>query len=187
MADLYEIRTTWTGVAGTPYYTTIRGLLSGAVTPEQMNGFWKGLLANLAPGVDNGLSATISPESRIIDSGTGKLVGVSTITGGFQAMTGPGDVLPPANQLLIRFGTNQVANGKRQQGSINIPGQLESNNDANGNPSAGLISSVKTYVQNMLDVTRGTWVIYSPTNHSFATVQTVDVAPFWAVLRSRRD
>lgn len=187
MADLYEIRTTWTGVAGTPYYTTLRGLLSGAVTPEQMNGFVKGLWTNLAPGIDNGLSASLSSESRIIDSTTGKLVGVATVTGGFIAMTGAGDALPPANQLLCRFGTNQVAGGKRQQGSINIPGQLESNNDVNGTPSAGLTGSVKTYLQNMLDVTRGTWVIYSPTNHSFSTVQSVSVAPFWSILRSRRD
>lgn len=187
MADLYEVHTTWTGVAGSPYYTTHRGLLTGPVTPSQFATAWLAFLETMKGAMDDNLVAVVEPEVTIIDSTTGQLVGVTTIAGGTKSMTGSGDVLPPQTQALVQVATPNIVNGRRLRGRFFLPGMMEANNAVDGKPSAALTSAIGSALATFVTAVSGGWVIYSPTNHVYAVVSGAQAWNQWAVLRSRRD
>lgn len=187
MPDLYEIHTTWNGVAGAPYYSTLRGILGGSVSPTVMAQKWVEFLDTMKGAITDPLNAVIEPEVTIIDSATGTLVGTSTVPSQTVAATGGGDALPPATQALIQLGTNTVVSGKRLRGRIFLPGMLEANNSVTGEPSAALTGSLNTALTTLQGALSGGWVVYSRTHFTYATVQSAVTWSKWAVLRSRRD
>lgn len=187
MAQLFEIRTTWGGVAGAPYYTTLRGDVAGATTPQAFADAWEDFLIGLQNVTDNALVAVVSDEVRIIESTTGDLVGVSAISGPTVAMTATSQVTPRASQVLVRLSTNNFVAGRRIRGRFFIPGLIASQTDVNGNPSAGLTSGIDANLATMKSAVGSTWVVYSPTHRVYAVVQTATCWTEMAVLRSRRD
>jgi hypothetical protein len=187
VADIYEIRAQWTGVSGSPYYTTLRGLSGGSTTPQEMSDAFDTFLGNSASLIDDTLVCVISPEVRIIDSADGETQSVSTITTNTATFTGTGDPLPPFVQGVIRLQTGVFLSGRRLKGKIYIPGMLESNNTAAGLPSAGFVSGLETTWNTFLSTVGSDYVIYSPTHRAFGSVTGGAVGGEWSILRSRRD
>lgn len=187
MADLYEVHTTWHGVAGTPYYSTLRGLLGSSVSPTVLAQKWVECLTIFKGAIVSPLVAVIEPEVTIIDSTTGKLVGTSSVPSQTIAATGSTDALPPMTQALVQLGTNTVTEGRRLRGRLFIPGMLEANNTVVGQPSAALTESLDQAFAAMVSATQGGWVVYSRTHHTYALVQSAKTWNQWAVMRSRRD
>lgn len=187
MAQLFEVHTTWTGVAGAPYYTTLRGLLTGPVAPEAFADAWTSFLVTIQGAIIDNLTAVVEPEVTIIESSTGELVGVSTIDGATVAPTGSTDALPPMTQALLQIQTPTIISGRRLRGRIFLPGMLEANNTVDGAPSAALTESFNGAGATLVDALASTWVVYSPTHRAYGTVTGVQTWNQWAVLRSRRD
>lgn len=187
MATLNEFRTVWTGVAGSPYYTTIRQIDSGPTTPQAFADAWEDFLVGLQGVTDNGLVAVVENDVRQIDSTTGETTGVITISGATVAMTAAGDALPPQTQLLCRLLTPTFVGGRRIRGRIFIPGQLELFNSVVGQPDAGLRTGVEDNLEDFITAVSNDLVVYSRTHHAFSAVNSVSVWNQWAVLRSRRD
>lgn len=187
MAVLNELRTVWTGVAGSPYYTTLRHLSTAAISFEDFKAAWGTFLATAKSNYDNALVAQNSAEVRQIESTTGQTVGVFTTTQGIWAGTSVGEALPPMTQLLIRLSTNNFTNGRRIRGRIFLPGQVENNNSTVGQPDAGYTGTLATALATMVTAMGNSLVIYSPTHRTYAVVQSATPWNQWAVLRSRRD
>ena len=187
MAQLFEVHTTWTGVAGAPYYTTLRGLVTGPVEPEEFADAWTSFLVTIQGAIIDNLTAVVEPEVTVIESTTGELVGVLSIDGDTIAPSGSTDALPPMTQALMQLTTPAIISGRRLRGRIFLPGMLEANNTVDGQPSAALISSFDGAGATLVDALASTWVVYSPTHRAYATVTGMNTWNQWAVLRSRRD
>jgi len=187
VALLHEIKTKWTGVAGSPYWTTVRHLDGASVDLDGFFAAWGTLINALKTNYSDNLIAVSEPEVRIIESTTGETVGVLTHASGTWGGTGAGDELPPTNQLLIKWQTNVYTGGRRIRGRSFIPSQLEANNGPGGTPSAGYTSSVQTLVNTFLGSVGPGFVIYSPTHRVYASVTGASIWNQWASLRTRRD
>lgn len=199
--SLVRVQTTWTGVAGSPYYTNLYAL--GPLATNNGNDLataWRTFLAAQVSFLSTGMVATIDGELLEFDETTGTVTGAGTTIQTPVSFTGTGDVLPRSTQLLVRFGTNGIVHNRRVRGRLNIPGHLEANNNADGTPGTALVNSVNTAMQAMLTTMSGRMRVWSqpldddppsPTNPnrpgSAWAVSSAGVAPFWAILRSRRD
>lgn len=188
MAIIQRIRTVFTGVAGSPYYSNIYVTANPAdATPEiaAVDQFWTAL----APHIDNALSWTVEGIVANVDTATGQIVSFSSNTS--QGGTGGagGEILPLANQLLIRARTGVYVTGREVRGRINIPAIAELSS-ANGVPTGELLTAAQDAVDDHLlgaGGLNGSWVVYSPTKNRAEMVTEASVASFFAILRSRRD
>lgn len=187
MALLNELRTNWSGVAGSPYYTTIRHRDDASVNLTAFQTAWGIFVNSLKTNFSSAVVASNDPEVRVIESTTNETVAVKTVSVGTWAGTGGGDALPPATQLLIQLQTNNFVGGRRIKGRIFVPCQLETNSTVTGQPSAGYRGAVDALLATMLTSMGDSFVIYSPTHKVYATVQGAHCWDQWAVLRSRRD
>lgn len=187
MALISELHTTWFGVAGAPYYTTLRFLDETPLPIQNVAEQWFDVLFDLKGALDDGLTAQIQSDVTVIDSDTGQLVGTQNVSVGANSMTGGGDALPPATQGLVRLSTNDVHFGRRLRGRVFLPGMLEANNAVNGAPSSSVISAVNDRFEEFRADTEPGWIVYSRTHHLYAPVSAVDMWSQWAQLRSRRD
>jgi hypothetical protein len=187
MASIGAVRTVWSGVGGSPFYSTIRYLVGGSATGQEVVDEWETVLDSASPAFDNALVAVIDPEITIIESTTGTLTGTLAVTGATVSMDGSGDAIPPANQLLVQLSTPNIVAGRRLRGRLFLPGMLEANSDVNGAPTSGLRSDIDALFATMVTNLADSWCIYSPTHRVYATVNGASCWNKFAVLRSRRD
>lgn len=187
MATLMELRTVWVGVAGSPYYTTLRAFHGNDLTPEAFSDAWDACLTARAVDFPSFISATIESELRLIDSVTGDLTGTEVTTGNTFAGSSSGDPLPRASQALIRWSTPAIVAGRRLRGRTFLPCIIESFNTVNGKPDASLLSAWATNLSTFISACQGELCIWSPTHGSVANVTGGVLWDEWAVMRSRRD
>lgn len=196
--SLVRVQTIWTGVAGSPYYTNLYAI--GPITTNNGNDLataWRVFLNSLAGSLAAGLIATIDSELLEFDETNGVVTGAGTTTQAPVGFTAGGDVLPRSNQALIRWTTNGIVHNRRVKGRTFIPGVLESHNLGDGTPGGVLGTPLQSGVNALLATMAGRMRIWAqpfegtPDNPlrpgSAHAIQSGTVAPFWAVLRSRRD
>lgn len=196
--SLVRVQTVWTGVAGSPYYTNLYAI--GPLTTNNGNDLanaWHTYLNTLIALLRSPMVATIDPELLEFDETTGNVTGAGNTIQTPINFTGGVDALPPANQALLQWQTNGIVHNRRVRGRTNIPGAMESQNDPLGKPAPALGTPLLTGAQAMLTTMSGRMRIWaqpfegSPTNPvrpgSAHAVVGVTVAPYWAILRSRRD
>lgn len=185
MANLYRIRTVFTGVAGTPYLSTMffqeaTGTAQQAATA--VSTFWGAVDAYMHQDV----LWDIEQDVEVIDDTNGQIQSVVTTTGG----TGNGaltdDLLPPATQGLIRWRTGVFVGGREIRGKTFVPAMTESS--SNAGQIAGV---VQTGLQNAANTLVGTananLAVWSRKNGVSEDVVSGSVWNQFAVLRSRRD
>jgi hypothetical protein len=198
---LVRVQTTWTGVAGSPYYTNLYAI--GPLATNNGNDLaaaWRTCLVAMTSFLTTGMVATIDQELLEFDETTGVVTGAGTTTQPTVTFTGTGDALPRSTQLLVRYTTAGIVHNRRVKGRLNIPGQTESNNNGDGTPGAALTTAVGVAFGAMFTTMSGRQRIWSqplandppsPTNPnrpgSAWAVSGVSVSPTWAILRSRRD
>lgn len=199
--SLVRVQTVWTGVAGSPYYTNIYAI--GPITTNNGNDMataWRVFLNSLTATLANGLVATIDPEILEFNEVDGTVTGAGTTTQAAVVMNGGTDRLPPANQLLIRWSTAGIVHNRRVRGRTFLPGAQEGHNDLSGNPAPAIGTPVTTGLQAYLTTMAGRARIWAqphnpdpadPNNParpgSQHAITGFTIAPYWAVLRSRRD
>lgn len=199
--SLVRVQTIWTGVAGTPYYTNLYAI--GPVATNNGNDLavaWRAALTSLSALLANGLVATIDPEILEFDETTGNVTGAGNTVVTPVTMSGAGEQLPHSNQALIRWTTNGIVHNRRVKGRTFIPGAVETQNSATGTPTGTLNGPLQSAIDAMLVTMSGRMRVWSqpfvadpakPNNPSRPgsawAIVSGSVAPYWAVLRSRRD
>lgn len=197
--SIYRVRTVFTGVAGTPWYSNLyfAGLAEGGTDTnvvavhDAAADFWGSLASAIIDPVDwvvQGDVARINPTTGEVTS----FDSVPAVTNGGNATA---EALPFATQGLIALNTAGVRRSRRVVGHIYVPGMTEANNVA-GQPSAALRTLLATSAADLrrpaLDVLPVVWARPRDTSSGFLPGAAFPVTssasrPGWAVLRSRRD
>ena len=199
--SLVRVQTLWTGITGAPYYTNLYAI--GPLATNNGNDLanaWRVFLNSLSAVLGAGMVAQIDPELLEFDETTGNVTGAGNTIQTPVNFSQAGDKLPPSQQLLIRWTTNGIVHNRRVRGRTFLPGALEVHNSATGTPAALIGTPVQSGLDALLTTMSGRMRIWSqpfvadPANPSNPTrpgsahpIQSVALAPFWAVLRSRRD
>jgi hypothetical protein len=199
--SLIRVQTTWAGVAGSPYYTNLYAL--GPLATNNGNDLataWRVFLNSTVSLWDNSLTAQISPELLEFNETDGTVTGAGTTSQLPVTGTSAGDALPPANQGLIRWSTAGIVHNRRVRGRTFLPGMMEANNEAQGVPSGAFVAAIDAAAETLLTTMTTRMRIWAqphsedppnPNNPdrlgSAHAITGVSVAPYYAVLRSRRD
>ena len=188
MTSISRVRTVFTGVAGTPwysnmYFTWVSGQTQAHI--DLVEAFWTFLVGQ----IDTNVTATIESDVPVINDATGDITSVESGTAQFVNFTGGGNVLPQATQMLLNLNTGVYVGGRQLRGKVYIPGLIETAADADGLPNSGFQTAQVTAAVNLISgsVTPGAWRVFSPTHGTSAAIQGVSAMSNFAVLRSRRD
>ena len=148
--------------------------------------FWSGI----APQLDQAFRFRVRSNGRLVDEATGQLqgfwsgVGYTEVTG-----QGSGGAVADATQVLVRWRTGVVRNGREVRGRTFIPG-LNRVNLASGNIGEAYRSAIEVEANDFLTTTSigfGVWA--RPKAGSPGALVQVTDADVWselAVLRRRR-
>jgi hypothetical protein len=191
----------WGGVAGAPYYTNLYAL--GPLTSNNgtvLSNSWREFLLQLSSITASGMTAQIDSELLEFDETNGTVTGTGTLAQPLQTMTGLGNQLPHSTQALIQWSTNGIVHNRRVRGRTFIPGVLVAHNSPTGNPLPGVGTPLQSAVDTFLSTMSGRLRVWSREVKAENATPTVParlgsahaisagkVAPYWAVLRSRRD
>lgn len=188
MAEIFRIRTTWQGVAGTPYYTNLYFTDTGTNGPPlAAASAVDTMFENIAGNISNGLDWTVEGDVPVIDDATGILTGSWGVGNRFGNGTNVSELLPRQAQGMIRWETGVVVGGRRLRGRTFVPGPTEPLNEVGGNPVSGYVDGLEGTGEFLRDSPNCELRVYSPTHHTSAVVTAVSAANYWATLRSRRD
>lgn len=120
MTTIRQYTFSWGGRGHTPKYAILH---AKADTPVlQFPTAWRTMIDARKQGIAVQEMAFL-PEVRLVDDVTGALVGTENMTPPAPVVgTGGPDPLPDASQVLLRFNTGSIANGRRIKGRCFIPG-----------------------------------------------------------------
>lgn len=196
-----RVRTIFTGVPGTPWYSNLYFLDDGGSpiasdAVEWVDAFWSAI----APFMLSTISFAIEPLVPTYDETTGALTRQTGTSGGGGTGTDSTTALPWATQGLIRLRTAGLVNNRAVHGRIFVPGAPE-NQSENGVPVVGYRNGLLAAVAGLIDDSVNTLAVWARpfAGDSGATppkparpgsqysVLTADVWDKWAVMRSRRD
>lgn len=185
MALLYRVQTVFTGVAGSPYYSTFHfsaGFGTAANAVAAAGGFWSVVDGFMADDLD----WDIPGEVEVINDETGLIVNVENATpqSGSGALTS--QPLPPATQGLIRWRTGSFVGGREIRGKTFVPGLTVTHSDE-GQPNTALITGLENAATALVGSPTAQLVIYSRKNGTSAEAVSSSAWGQFAVLRSRRD
>lgn len=188
MTTLNRIRSIWTGVAGTPWYTNLYFDGSGGNEQAQIDlveDMWDTLKAEF----DTRLDITVEGDVTQIDSATGLATGVTAAAQRVIGATGASNVLPQANQGLVHLFTGVYTGGRQLRGRLFLPGLMLVSAASTGAVDATKRTLWQTTVTTLVTASNavGNLQVYSPTHHVTADVLTVSASSVFAVMRSRRD
>lgn len=187
MVVINQHQAVWSGVAGSPYYSSVFQLDGAGGTAQEFSTAWATFCHSLVGTMVNELTVTINTDVPQIESTTGELVGAVSVD--FATFTGTQetDALPPSTQGLLRWGTGAVIGGRRLRGRMFIPGAEEANNLPVGRPTGTYVAAINTFANTFRTTVGSEFVIYSRTHRQVAVVTSHNCWNQWAVLRSRRD
>lgn len=187
MATLERVRTVFTGVAGTPWYSNMyfdNGVGEAGLYVEFVLDFWTTVANSIYSSVD----FVVEDAVVIIEDTTGEIVGAGTGEGGGGSGQSGMDPVPYATQLQINWLTGVYLGGRQLRGKTYVPGLTESSY------TLGLVSAgARTIVQGAADEligsggANGAFRVYSPTRGTSAVIDSATIPNKPAVLRSRRD
>jgi len=196
MASLRRVRTVFSGVAGTPWYSNLYFTFVAGTAQATVNNvatFWGAVDALM----DNAVTWVTEADVPTIDDVTGDITAVETTTPGSGVGADTGDALPYQTQALIHLLTGSFAFGRQIRGRIFVPGLCEGSNTSGGT----LLNTAQTTIQAAAAAlvsgssSPGPLRVFSPPKPllvpprvGFSTVVTATQVPIkWSVLRSRRD
>lgn len=181
---MLRVRTVFTGVAGSPWYSNLYfdtddGTAEGA--HESVTSMWQGVKALIS----NGVSWRVEGEVAVLQP-SGEITGLRSLTTTTGQGTGTGDILPPANQMLVQMRTAGYAGGRNVRGRCFIPGMLEGATTS-GRPDTNARNIVASAFTSELIQGSPGFSVWSRKNAALYAVTNVNVWTEYAVLRSRRD
>lgn len=183
-----EIIVDWTTVNGGGKSSILYWIEATPV--EQQRAALGAWLASLEGGLHNTTSYNVRPEGRELDTTTGTLVGAwteATDYSGTGTLTS-GQPVPDATQILIRWSTDHVVNGRFLRGRTYIPGTTTTN-VSGGNLAASIVTSYTTDSNTLVNSGNQLAIWHRPINGVGGVAWAVDSAQCWsefAVQRRRR-
>lgn len=185
----HEFRVIWTTPGGggqSTLFTQPTGTLQ--TIADAIRSF----LVELCEGLSNQVTATVASEVRTLNVGTGVLEAVGSVNGGAPV---PGNVagqpVADASQILMRWNTGEIVNGRRLVGRTFIPG-LPVASLTGGNLNGASAADFATKGQGLITSLAGQAplvVWHRPVNGAGGVAWAADTATVWsemAVLRRRR-
>lgn len=186
MADVREVIITWTAAGGAGGVTVLNYGTGGLVADDRL-ALWT-FLDTVKAQFSNTTSWAIATEGRIFDDATGTLTGqwVDTTprTGIGTSASAP---VANATQLLIRWRTGHIVNGRFLQGRTFLPG-IQSGALAGGQVVAGTQTAFNNALTTLVASGNTPDVWHRPSG-SPGIVRNVTSASVWsefAILRRRR-
>lgn len=142
MAQIREILVSWT--AGNTQGGTSVLFFDLLTDVEAQRADLGAALATTSDLLATGVFYEVATEGRIIDDTTGELTGTWSDATEFSGNgTTSGGVVSNASQVLVRFLTSTIRDGRVIKGRVNIPGLAASLAPA-GEPSAAVVTSLTT-------------------------------------------
>ena len=196
MPNMMRVRTTLNYGQGGPGLSTAYFFGAGGspVTADatdvvgRVRAFWAALVGML----DNGMAAAPSGNVDLIDSATGALTGGLTVAPpAIVTGTGGATPLPPANCLLIRLQTATIVAGRRLEGRVYVSRLSTVANLAGVPTTAAGVASTNAVTALLSGATTSSPLVWhrpiGAGSGSTGVVLGGAAAPFFGVLRSRRD
>nr|CRY97434.1 hypothetical protein [uncultured prokaryote] len=186
MATIQRHKVIWTGVAGSPWYSTFHVADEGNDVQDVSDAIEQWCF-DVSNNIYSEITMTHPAEVELIDGATGEITG--TIQGNQSITQGVGGVnaLPFSTQMVVNMRTAVYVSGRRVQGRFNVPGLTEA---ANTNSAwdvavtADVLAAFNTL--NAALVPPGLMVL-SVKAAAAVPVSAMGVSPTQGVLRSRRD
>lgn len=184
---MLRIRTTFTGTTGAPWLNTAYFLnplntqAEADAAVAAVAAFWGAVDARMNVAI----SWTTDPSVAILTTAGEQTGAWSTVpaTGAGASAT---ELLPPANQILVRLRTNTFVNGREIRGRWFIPGNTEADATA-GLVTGAAITAVNLAAANLVADAASSWAVWSRATTTATAVVTGTAWNQFAVLRSRRD
>lgn len=167
-----------------------------------MHAAWHRFLTDLTSTLASGMVATVQSELLEFDETNGNVTGAGVAVESSVNFTGLGDQLPHSSQALVQWVTSGIVHNRRVKGRTFIPGALEAENSPTGTPLPAVNTPLQTAINTYLSTMSGRARIWSrpfvqtdpeqesknPSRPGSAhAINAGNIAPYWAVLRSRRD
>ena len=185
--SLYRIPIVWTGaqIQGggltTFYFSDAGGTAAQAVTA--VNTF-------LAATEDRrviGTAWAFAGDVQILNTATGALQAVTTVTPSSGTGTLAGDALPAQTQGLLRLLTTSVVSGRLLRGRLFLPGCGEADSGSGGTPGSTYRNDYDAAAAALIADGSSVWQVWSHTHGSAGDVTQAITWTKYAALRSRRD
>jgi len=188
MAILLRVRTVFTGVPGTPWYSNLYfDDVAGSPDPhiDLVRDFWTAFQAVMKSNT----TATIEGDCAQIEDSTGAVVGIRSGTALTVVGASASAPLPPANQCVLHEFTSLFVGGRQLRGKTFVPGIIATQSDALGAPLAGLKTIALGAGNALITASNpiGNWKVWSKKNGVSSDVTAVSTPSKFGVLRSRRD
>lgn len=184
---MIRVRTVFTGVAGSPYYSNLYFANASAEAQEDAAERVRLMWAELTNELSTPLQAQVESTIVTMDPATGDISSSLEVAPLAPVQyTNANERLPLFTQLLVTFKTGQFANGRELRGRMFIPGWTTADNSAIGRPESGTRANVLTVV-NAFIAGDPALQVWSRKNGTIAPVTGISVGTEWSVLRSRRD
>lgn len=192
---MLRVRTTFTGLSGSPYLNTFYFL--GTAEDQAEANAANGHVGTFWNAMEGGFSNQLTWATEGVVDKLG-VDGVLTNSFAVTAQSGvgaeTGDPLPHSNQLLIRWSTGTFANGRERKGRTFVPGLTELNS-SNGVVTTSTINLLQPAVDALNAAVNPSLAIWSrprpledpPFGGAASSVAGGTIWNQFAVLRSRRD
>ena len=182
-----EILTDWTTPAGGGFRSVT--FWDSAVAVADQRDQWQTFLETIATVLDDGTDWVIRTTGRDLDNATGTLVGEwNDVTPQIGGGAGSGESVPDAAQILVRWNTEQIINGRFLRGRTYIPG-CQTAGLFGGNLSAANVAAISEAANDSLVDNNNFGVWHRPVAGAGGPFNLATSASCWAelaVLRQRR-
>lgn len=184
MATIRRVRTVFTGVAGSPYYHSMYWPASKSTEDCVTDtAAWADLMAGVMSDQVDYLTDGLVVN---LDSATGEAIGAVAVDGIAGDGNVAGELLPPANQILIRLATGVYVGGRQIRGRCFVPA-ITVDTDVDGAVNPGVVSGLSDDVATYLGGLEDAPLVWSRKTGAAPPVAAGSVWGQFAVLRSRRD
>ena len=184
---MIRIKVNWAGLGGGPYLSTFYFSDTFDQTHvDNARGGVNALLNTYRSLMASGCTITATTADNIDLAGvlSGSLALTTPIN---LASNGSGNWLPRVAQHLVSIRTGSYLGGRELRGRIYLPQPLVSTVDSGGNPSTSFATTMNTALTTFRTTSGYTPVVWSKHAGANSTWQSAVIAPYVAVMRSRRD
>lgn len=194
MTIMHRVRLQYTGFVNGPAVSTLFFVPTTPTdsTAQAAVDRVRDFMVAIKPYIYAACTWTVSGQVDDVDSVSGDLQSSHAVVDRSDGGSGSINPVPPANQLMYRFETGQVVNGKRIRGHLYIPGSDTFN--AAGQPSGGIVTASPAALSALVGTTTPLVVWSRPVGPHGAvrpgnarSIISSTLRSKYAILRSRRD
>jgi hypothetical protein len=187
---MIRVRTVFTGVAGTPWYSNLyfdgAGLTSvdAQTALNNVRALWNDYKGSMSSQI----SINLDPFVPVINPATGDVTGGFTVTPGATIIgSGVGERMPSLCQVLVSLKTGSYVGGRQVAGKCFLPGTTEALNTANGDIPSASAAYFAGLFNTLVAAAGPDPVVWSKKAGAVYQIASATASTKWAVLRSRRD